>query len=316
MDFTVWQPDTVVDTCFLCDTRYSLFYRRHHCRKCGRVVCAACSSKEVKYFPSTLVVHANSAPLRCHPTQTYRTCDKCVADIERILQTHINSASQEEGNWSTYSRLALGHDLSDQNSPGLVASVKDTIRVTSGNIDLASVLTSNRTDTESDHNICPVCAVDLLQLFVTSVQNGEATSSLNAFEVLKEAHINECLVMFDFTNDNMRLQSPPNASHARNRMLVYNIPPIPKPSYEIVGSHVPNSVETLLQEMSGLLVTNATMEPEKALLDNECVICLEDLKPGDKVGRLECLCVFHYKCIKDWFAKKRYRECPVHFLHR
>lgn len=50
--------------------------------------------------------------------------------------------------------------------------------------------------------------------------------------------------------------------------------------------------------------------------ENECVICLESLKPGDKVGRLECLCVFHYKCIKDWFNKKGYGECPVHFLHK
>ena len=50
--------------------------------------------------------------------------------------------------------------------------------------------------------------------------------------------------------------------------------------------------------------------------DNECVICLESLNPGDKVGRLECLCVFHYKCIKDWFNKKGYGECPVHFLHK
>lgn len=36
----------------------------------------------------------------------------------------------------------------------------------------------------------------------------------------------------------------------------------------------------------------------------ECLICFENMEPGEKVGRLECLCVFHYKCIKNWFHKK------------
>ncbi|QLG70457.1 hypothetical protein HG535_0A03970 [Zygotorulaspora mrakii] len=36
----------------------------------------------------------------------------------------------------------------------------------------------------------------------------------------------------------------------------------------------------------------------------ECPICFEEMLPGEKVGRLECLCVFHYKCIKGWFNKK------------
>lgn len=172
-------------------------------------------------------------------------------------------------------------------------------------------------DAESDHNLCPVCAVDLLQLFVCNVQQNGIASSLNAFETFKESHVSDCLVNFDFTNDHMRLQSPPDASHARNRMLVYNIPPIPKPSYELLGG-APNSVETILQskELCGLLASSASLVHEKDMLDDECVICLEDLKPGDKVGRLECLCVFHYKCIKDWFNKKSYGECPVHFLHR
>ncbi|CAI6416587.1 CBM_HP2_G0009330.mRNA.1.CDS.1 [Saccharomyces cerevisiae] len=36
----------------------------------------------------------------------------------------------------------------------------------------------------------------------------------------------------------------------------------------------------------------------------ECPICFENMEPGEKVGRLECLCVFHYKCIKNWFHKR------------
>lgn len=56
----------------------------------------------------------------------------------------------------------------------------------------------------------------------------------------------------------------------------------------------------------------------------ECPICFEDMLPGEKVGRLECLCIFHYKCIKSWFSKKAQKMkskdaqyigknfCPLH----
>lgn len=44
--------------------------------------------------------------------------------------------------------------------------------------------------------------------------------------------------------------------------------------------------------------------PASSEVHAECPICFEDLEPNQKVGRLECLCVFHYDCIKSWFRKK------------
>ena len=38
-----WTPDEDAPGCQLCDRRWTLFNRRHHCRKCGRLVCNACS---------------------------------------------------------------------------------------------------------------------------------------------------------------------------------------------------------------------------------------------------------------------------------
>lgn len=56
--------------------------------------------------------------------------------------------------------------------------------------------------------------------------------------------------------------------------------------------------------------------PEKeAQTLEECVICLEDFNTGDCVGRLECFCVYHERCILDWFARKGAGECPVHAVH-
>ncbi|XP_058810372.1 E3 ubiquitin-protein ligase ZNRF2 isoform X2 [Phymastichus coffea] len=42
----------------------------------------------------------------------------------------------------------------------------------------------------------------------------------------------------------------------------------------------------------------------------ECVICLEDLQPGDVIARLPCLCIYHKSCIDKWFQVNR--SCPEH----
>ncbi|XP_058868407.1 E3 ubiquitin-protein ligase ZNRF2 [Acipenser ruthenus] len=42
----------------------------------------------------------------------------------------------------------------------------------------------------------------------------------------------------------------------------------------------------------------------------ECSICLEDLKQGDMIARLPCLCVYHKSCIDSWCNIKP--SCPEH----
>lgn len=42
-----WQPDSEVTHCPICNTMFTFFTRKHHCRKCGRVVCAACSPHRI-----------------------------------------------------------------------------------------------------------------------------------------------------------------------------------------------------------------------------------------------------------------------------
>ena len=67
-----------------------------------------------------------------------------------------------------------------------------------------------------------------------------------------------------------------NRKNSNNRMLVYNM--------------------TLKEIEKHQLTSNG---------DFDCPICFEDFCSGDKVGRLECLCLYHYDCIKSWFEKKR-----------
>ncbi|KAI9697174.1 MAG: hypothetical protein M1820_007910, partial [Bogoriella megaspora] len=51
-----WQPDSEVSECPVCGTMFSFFYRKHHCRKCGRVVCSNCSPHRVT-IPRQFIVH-------------------------------------------------------------------------------------------------------------------------------------------------------------------------------------------------------------------------------------------------------------------
>lgn len=326
MSTPCWQPDGDTASCVLCESTFTFFNRRHHCRKCGRVVCASCSAQHVKYFPNSRIVLPDNSLIRANPLDHYRTCDECVEEVHMIrralfeapveLLSGAAAAHRQIGGAAAgYADGELTPEF-ERHSGG--STTKYAARVGSLVVDLTSTLDQVPSDTASDDNLCPVCGVDLLKLYVAHVKQTRRESSHSDYEAFKEAHISDCLIAYDFGLNHQRLASPPGASPTRNRMLVYNIPPIPKPSYEIIDVRQDgenNGPANDQEQLCGLVNSSSTVHLEKDVTDTECVICLEDLKPGDKVGRLECLCVFHYKCIKDWFNKKGYGECPVHFLH-
>ena len=45
---TTWIPDCRVRRCFACTVTFNLLKRKHHCRACGRVFCASCTSYRVE----------------------------------------------------------------------------------------------------------------------------------------------------------------------------------------------------------------------------------------------------------------------------
>ncbi|KPM40649.1 hypothetical protein AK830_g5895 [Neonectria ditissima] len=52
-----WQPDAEVTLCPICRAQFSFFVRKHHCRKCGRVVCNSCSPHRI-IIPHQYIVRA------------------------------------------------------------------------------------------------------------------------------------------------------------------------------------------------------------------------------------------------------------------
>ncbi|KAM7200459.1 FYVE zinc finger domain containing protein [Rhypophila sp. PSN 637] len=56
-----WQPDAEVTYCPICTTQFSVFVRKHHCRKCGRVVCNSCSPHRIT-IPYQYIVRPPGTP--------------------------------------------------------------------------------------------------------------------------------------------------------------------------------------------------------------------------------------------------------------
>lgn len=115
-----WQPDTDVSECPICKRPFTFLFRRHHCRKCGRVVCNECSPHRIT-IPRQYIVHPPgeeeqslfsnpnivdltrdeddntghpASPLRINPAlgggEKVRLCNPCVPDPQPELQSIFN----------------------------------------------------------------------------------------------------------------------------------------------------------------------------------------------------------------------------------
>lgn len=72
-----WVKDSHVASCMECKVRFTFSERRHHCRKCGRVVCNTCSSFE-SAIPN-LSIH-----------RPVRVCKQCYAELRQHKNTALD----------------------------------------------------------------------------------------------------------------------------------------------------------------------------------------------------------------------------------
>lgn len=76
----VWVPDSEASTCMHClKSKFTAINRRHHCRKCGGVVCSGCSTKKL------LLPSQSSKPLR--------VCDNC---YNLLASGKVSASSDQE----------------------------------------------------------------------------------------------------------------------------------------------------------------------------------------------------------------------------
>ncbi|CAG7827887.1 unnamed protein product, partial [Allacma fusca] len=75
----VWIQDKRVTMCQVCTAEFTVTFRRHHCRACGKVVCGNCSG--------------NQAPLLYKNYESARVCDEC---YEYLLEEFDKENSERD----------------------------------------------------------------------------------------------------------------------------------------------------------------------------------------------------------------------------
>ncbi|XP_077424470.1 FYVE, RhoGEF and PH domain-containing protein 6-like [Vanacampus margaritifer] len=77
----IWIPDPRATMCMICTCEFTLTWRRHHCRACGKVVCQSCSS--------------NKRSLEYLKNQLARVCDQCylVLREHQICEEDLSAAA-------------------------------------------------------------------------------------------------------------------------------------------------------------------------------------------------------------------------------
>ncbi|XP_071351061.1 FYVE, RhoGEF and PH domain-containing protein 6-like isoform X1 [Trachinotus anak] len=82
----IWIPDPRTTMCMICTCEFSLTWRRHHCRACGKVVCQSCSSNKYR--------------LEYLKNQLARVCDQCFHVLHQ--QKNERSSAVSPGSRATF----------------------------------------------------------------------------------------------------------------------------------------------------------------------------------------------------------------------
>lgn len=354
-----WQPDAEVAKCPVCEQEFGFLFRKHHCRKCGRVICANCSPHRIT-IPREYIVQPpgsqENLPIM-GGAEVVRVCKPCVPDpwtppapqqqnsqptheAPRLVPTGSRRSSEasqsryhgrpsvpvpsmrppsDDSRFPSYrdyvprshaSHVVGGGPMSSSN-PHFAhvfegRSSRPRGQTTPTNRQQTPVVPSSSTlphDTPQprrrqvrEEDECPVCGIEL-----------------PPGEDIREAHVQSCV--------SSRFSTPPPHPAA-----VPSLAPIPPsnphdPNLPSNTSPTTNMESARARAMSyrsrGIFPYVAT---EKDCVDGEgreqeCTICMEEFQPGEEMGRLECLCKFHRKCIRDWWGIKGRGSCPVHVFN-
>eukprot|EP00494_Astrolonche_serrata_P025135 UN25396 len=91
-----WQPDDVSEMCMLCNIKFTQTTRRHHCRKCGKLVCNQCSRRKLRFSMG------NNNKVRYE-----RSCDCCVNKSHTESKQKVEVKSEDGKSKKVIPKYAL-----------------------------------------------------------------------------------------------------------------------------------------------------------------------------------------------------------------
>lgn len=334
-----WQADSEVSECPICTTVFSFWYRKHHCRKCGRVVCAACSPHRITIprqfivrphdsadssgdtsptpptFPHRVPVIVDLTNDGALPTSTInpalgggeevRLCNPCVPDPNpnplgfNSMRAHAHRST---------------HSLSSTMLHSSNSQVDSLVIPTDWSLANLIMQNERHQDAETRQERRTVGANDRPRFLqeMTSQPRAVPSSGSSRQRAMSNRESRPLPEDSDFCPV-CRRQFPPlspeqpieaRQTHTRDCIENYLRPTPPVPSSVREGPPLP-------ARMLPFVATEKDCLGEEGQTA-ECTICMEDYEVGQTLARLECLCKFHKHCIVDWFERKT--ECPVHKL--
>ncbi|ORY37280.1 hypothetical protein BCR33DRAFT_769910 [Rhizoclosmatium globosum] len=266
-----WQDSGAVVSCKLCRKRFTLFLRKHHCRWCGLVFCDNCSSHRV-----ALENGGNVGDGAYH-----RVCDTCYTFL-------TNSTGDSPLYSNPPVRPSPPAHLLHQEGPLSSSSSSSTSAM-----DLIATLS---------HQVASA-----ITTVVASTANHVGSLAGRDSQVDEEDEEEE---EEEDDEENRLAPKPPPRNMSDSVMLecpVCQMSLLKMKSVQETEAHIAQCL-TRSAEISGNRYIVQTLREDSG---QECVICFGDMVAGERVARLNCLCVYHEGCIKGWFKKKS--SCPVHY---
>ncbi|PHH67557.1 hypothetical protein CDD82_1329 [Ophiocordyceps australis] len=346
-----WQQDAEVTYCPICHTQFSIFVRKHHCRKCGRVVCNSCSPHRI-IIPHQYIVrppgHDTSSTAASvlldglgmgyvdangqSGGERVRLCNPCVPDPNTAPPQSPSPSSSS----SSSRPVAHGRSRSNQTSPYAASHTPTRYEalVTAGRAGEAYQYCSPRWrsatmgSTHASSTGPPV-------------RYGMGNNYQPSIDRLVAADLSNTSSPSPSTSRRHRRSMAESGSSSRQRAL----PPAPQIAEEdecpichrelprrqlpdceaLRESHITMCIQSHSTYSTRDAINGETpprpprrtgmytyAATEKDCIDDaECTICLEEFTVGVSMARLECLCRFHKECISAWFVNHPGR-CPVH----
>ncbi|KAK0478187.1 FYVE zinc finger-domain-containing protein [Armillaria novae-zelandiae] len=125
---SLWKPDSAASCCdnFFCRGRFSVFDRRHHCRKCGGVFCSQCTSRTTSLLDVSRLPFLHP-PRNSQESKIYdaRVCDDCFDQIYGCPRTpdlvHSPTLSCSTSSLASPPPSVMGVECSLRSSPSLIS---------------------------------------------------------------------------------------------------------------------------------------------------------------------------------------------------
>ncbi|KAJ3673178.1 hypothetical protein LUZ60_006552 [Juncus effusus] len=105
-----WMPDNSCRVCYECDTEFTLFNRRHHCRQCGRIFCGSCTKNSIPACSATLCNDSSTFESN-GSTERLRACNYCFKQWQKEMEKKTKLI-----NPNMSSMLSMGNDRLDGNN--------------------------------------------------------------------------------------------------------------------------------------------------------------------------------------------------------